>query len=178
MESAFLLTMSVENIVEQYLNEGLTEEHKVLMNVLMDKLELGEITFHEYQEFSANWRLLELRERLEKEELNSIKLLEYEKTEENDETHDAVMHGEVESVIHGVVEFVMCQDIANGDWKNQLKVKKKCHFEVQFHNGNGKPAKMTWTIEKVPNGRVFDGGGDWLLHRKGRRMKRGLLRVW
>ena len=60
MESAFLLTMSVENIVEQYLNEGLTEEYKVLMNVLMDKLELGEITFHEYQEFSANWRLLEL----------------------------------------------------------------------------------------------------------------------
>ena len=48
--------MSVENIVEQYLNEGLTEEYKVLMNVLMDKLELGEITFHEYQEFSANWR--------------------------------------------------------------------------------------------------------------------------
>ena len=36
--------MSVENIVEQYLNEGFTEEYKVLMNVLMDKLELGEIT--------------------------------------------------------------------------------------------------------------------------------------
>ena len=147
--------MSVENIVKQYLNEGLSEEHKVLMNVLMDKLEVGEITFHEYQEVSANWRLSELRERLEKEELKSIKLLEYEKTEENAETHDAVMHGEVEIVIHWVVEFVMCQDFANGDWKNQLKVR----------NGNGKPAKMTWTIEKVPNGMVFDGGGDWLVHR-------------
>ena len=80
MESAFLLTMSVENIVEQYLNEGLTEEYKVLMNVLMDKLELGEITFNEYQEFSVNLRLLELRKRLAKEELSSIKFLEYKKT--------------------------------------------------------------------------------------------------
>ena len=74
MESAFLLTMSVENIVEQYLNEGLTEEYKVLMNVLMDKLELGEITFHEYQEFSVNWRLLELRKRLEKEEVETANM--------------------------------------------------------------------------------------------------------
>ena len=176
MESAFLLTMSVENIVEQYLNEGFTEEYKVLMNVLMDKLELGEITFHEYQELSVNWRLLELRKRLEKEKLSSIKLLGYKKTEENDETHDGVMHGEVDSVIHGVV--AMCQDIANGDWKNQLKAKKKCLSEVQFYNGKVKPAKMTWTIEKVPNGRVFDGGGNWLLQRQRRRMKRGLLRVW
>ena len=62
--------MSVENIVEQYLNEGLTEEYKVLMNVLMDKLELGEITFHEYQESSANWRLIELKKRLEEEEFS------------------------------------------------------------------------------------------------------------
>ena len=52
----------------------------MLMNVLMDKLELEEITFHEYQEFSANWRLLELRKRLEKEKLSSIKLLGYKKS--------------------------------------------------------------------------------------------------
>ena len=60
----------MENINGKILNEGLSEENKVLMNVLNDKLEVEEITFHEYQESSANWRLIELKKRLEEEEFS------------------------------------------------------------------------------------------------------------
>ena len=61
MESAFLHTMSVE----QFLKEGWLEEYRILINVLRDKLEEGEITIQEYENISFYWRLKELRERLE-----------------------------------------------------------------------------------------------------------------
>ena len=68
MESAFLETMSIEKL----LKEGWSEKYRILINVLRDKLEEGEITIQEYRSISFNWRLKELRERLE-EEINSIK---------------------------------------------------------------------------------------------------------
>ena len=58
--------------IEKLLKEGWSEEHRILINVLRDKLEEGEITIQEYRSISFNWRLKELRERLE-EEINSIK---------------------------------------------------------------------------------------------------------
>ena len=53
--------------VEQLLKEGWSEEYRILINVLRDKLEEGEITIQEYENISFYWRLKELRERLEEE---------------------------------------------------------------------------------------------------------------
>ena len=146
MESAFLQTMSIEKL----LKEGWSEEYRILINVLRDKLEEGEITIQEYRSISFNWRLKELRERLE-EEINSIKsvnreesldvpdlykygVLEY-KSEAADKFKDAVIHEEVEKI--------MCSE-----------------FEVQMENGHVKTAGIIWTMGKVLTGSVFDGGGD------------------
>ena len=65
MESAFILTMNMENTVVQFLNEGWSEEYRIMINVLMDKLEEGEITLQEYEDISVYWRMTELTERLE-----------------------------------------------------------------------------------------------------------------
>ena len=48
MESAFLQTMSIEKL----LKEGWSEEYRKLINVLRDKLEEGDITIQEYENFS------------------------------------------------------------------------------------------------------------------------------
>ena len=94
--------------VEQLLKEGWSEEHRILINVLRDKLEEGDITIQEYENFSLYWRLKELKERLE-EEIKSIKsvdreesldvpdlykygVLEYKKSEEADKFKDAVIN--------------------------------------------------------------------------------------
>ena len=148
MESAFLQTMSIEKL----LKEGWSEEYRVLINVLRDKLEEGEITIQEYRSISFNWRLKELRERLE-EEINSIKsvyreesldvpnlykygVLEYKKSEGADDVKEAV--------IHRKVERILCSE-----------------FEVQLDNGHQKTAGIIWTMGKVLTGSVFDGGGDY-----------------
>ena len=34
---AFILTMNMENTVVQFLNEGWSEEYRIMINVLMDK---------------------------------------------------------------------------------------------------------------------------------------------
>ena len=122
MESAFLQTMSIEKL----LKEGWSEEYRILINVLRDKLEEGEITIQEYRSISFNWRLKELRERLE-EEINSIKsvhreesldvpdlykygVLEY-KSEAADKFKDAVIDEELEKIMcpefvkYGVLEY-------------------------------------------------------------------------
>ena len=65
MKSAFILTMNMENTVVQFLNKGWSEEYRIMINVLMDKLEEGEITLQEYEDISVYWRMTELTERLE-----------------------------------------------------------------------------------------------------------------
>ena len=112
MESAFILTMNMENTVVQFLNEGWSEEYRIMINVLMDKLEEGEITLQEYEDISVYWRMTELTERLEEEIFCSIKsmdrdesvdvpdlyeygVLEYNKSEKDNESEDAVIYGEV-----------------------------------------------------------------------------------
>ena len=95
--------------------------------MLRDKLEEGEITIQEYENFSLYWRLKELKERLE-EEIKSIKsvdreesldvpdlykygVLEYKKSEAADKFKDAVIHEELERILcpefvkYGVLEY-------------------------------------------------------------------------
>ena len=143
MESAFLQTMSIEKL----LKEGWSEEYRMLINVLRDKLKEGEITIQEYRSISFNWRLKELRERLE-EEINSIKSVY---REESLDVPDLYKYGVLEfkksegaddGVIHGKVERIMCSE-----------------FEVQLDNGHQKTAGIIWNMGKVLTGSVFDGGG-------------------
>ena len=166
MESAFILTMNMENTVVQFLNEGWSEEYRIMINVLMDKLEEGEITLQEYEDISVYWRMTELSERLQEEIFCSIKsmdrdesvdvpdlyeygVLEYKESERANESQDAVIHGEVESV--RCPQFVIAEAKERG---------RLCQTEVQLHNGDVKTAKRIWTMGKIPTGSVFDGGGD------------------
>ena len=68
--------MNMENTVVQFLNEGWSEEYRIMINVLMDKLEEGEITLQEYEDISVYWRMTELTERLEEEIFCSIKSMD------------------------------------------------------------------------------------------------------
>ena len=150
VESAFILTMSVENTVEKLLNQGWSEEYRIVINILMDKLEAGEITLQEYQDISVLWRLTELTERQEEEKFCLIEsmdreesldvpdlyedgVLEYKKIEKANKSQDAVIHEEVESVF------------AEAKEKRRL-----CQTGVQLHNGEVKTPKMIWTMGKVP----------------------------
>ena len=91
-------------------------------------------------------------------------MLEYNKSEKDNESQDAVIYGEVESV--GCPELV----IADAKEKGRL---------CQTGDGDGddvsdvKTAKMIWTMRKEPTGSVFDGGGYLVLDRKGE-----LISVW
>ena len=179
MESAFLQTMSIEKL----LKEGWSEEYRILINVLRDKLEEGEITIQEYRSISFNWRLKELRERLE-EEINSIKsvyreesldvpnlykygVLEYKNSEAADKFKDAVIHEELEKIMcpefvkYGVLEYNKSEGA--DDVKDAVEVERiMCsEFEVQMENGHVKTAGIIWTMGKVLTGSVFDGGGDY-----------------
>ena len=170
--------MSVENTVEKLLNQGWSEEYRIVINILMDKLEAGEITLQEYQDISVLWRLTELTERQEEEKFCLIEsmdreesldvpdlyedgVLEYKKIEKANKSQDAVIHEEVESVF------------AEAKEKRRL-----CQTGVQLHNGEVKTPKMIWTMGKVPTGSVFDGGGDLVLDRQGDTLKRGICSVW
>ena len=177
--------MSVENTVEKLLNQGWSEEYRIVINILMDKLEAGEITLQEYQDISVLWRLTELTERQEEEKFCLIEsmdreesldvpdlyedgVLEYKKIEKANESQDAVIYGEVESV--------RCPEFVIADAKGRL-----CQTEVQLYNDGDdvtdvKTAKMIWTMGKVATGSVFDGGGDLVLDRD--MLKRGLISVW
>ena len=177
MESAFLQTMSIEKL----LKEGWSEEYRVLINVLRNKLEEGEITIQEYRSISFNWRLKELRERLE-EEINSIKsvyreesldvpdlykygVLEYKKSEAADKFKDAVIHEELcpEFVKYGVLEYNKSEgadDVKDAVIHGEVERIMCSEFEVQMENGQVKTAGIIWTMEKVLTGSVFDGGGD------------------
>ena len=181
VESAFILTMNMENTVVKFLNERWSEEYRIVINVLMDKLEEGEITVQEYQDISVYWRLTELTERLEESmksmdrdesvvvpDLYEDGVLEYKKNEKANESQDAVIYGEVESV--------RCPEFVIADAKGRL-----CQTEVQLYNGDDLPdvktAKMIWTMGKVATGSVFDGGGgDLVLDRD--MLKRGLISGW
>ena len=186
VESAFILTMNMENTVVKFLNERWSEEYRIVINVLMDKLEEGEITVQEYQDISVYWRLTELTERLEEEIFYSMKsmdrdesavvpdlyedgVLEYKKIEKANESQDAVIYGEVESV--------RCPEFVIADAKGRL-----CQTEVQLYNDGDdvpdvKTAKMIWTMGKIATGSVFDGGGgDLVLDRD--MLKRGLISGW
>ena len=183
MESAFILTMRVENTVEQLLNQGWSEEFRIVVNILMDKLEAGEITLQEYQDISVLWRLTELAERQEEEKFCLIEsmdregsldvpdlykygVLKYKKSEKANESQDEVIHEEVESV--------RCPVLVFADVKEKRRL---CQTEVHLHNGDVKTAKMIWTMGKVPTGSVFDGGGDLVLDRQGDILKRGICSV-
>ena len=180
MESAFLQTMSIEKL----LKEGWSEEYRVLINVLRDKLEEGEITIQEYRSISFNWRLKELRERLE-EEINSIKsvnreesldvpdlykygVLEY-KSEAADKFKDAVIDEELEKIMcpefvkYGVLEYKKSEgadDVKDVVIHGKVERIMCSEFEVQLDNGHQKTAGIIWTMGKVLTGSVFDGGGD------------------
>ena len=177
MESAFLQTMSIEKL----LKEGWSEEYRKLINVLRDKLEEGEITIQEYRSISFNWRLKELRERLE-EEINSIKsvyreesldvpdlykygVLEYKKSEAADKFKDAVIHEELcpEFVKYGVLEYNKSEgadDVKDAVIHGQVERIMCSEFEVQLEKGHVRTAGIIWTMGKVLTGSVFDGGGD------------------
>ena len=178
MESAFLQTMSIEKL----LKEGWSEEYRILINVLRDKLEEGEITIQEYRSISFNWRLKELRERLE-EEINSIKsvyreesldvpnlykygVLEYKKSEAADKFKDAVIHEELEKIMcpefvkYGVLEYKKSEGADDGVIHGKVERIMCSEFEVQLDNGHQKTAGIIWTMGKVLTGSVFDGGGD------------------
>ena len=180
MESAFLQTMSIEKL----LKEGWSEEYRILINVLRDKLEEGEITIQEYRSISFNWRLKELRERLE-EEINSIKsvyreesldvpdlykygVLEY-KSEAADKFKDAVIDEELEKIMcpefvkYGVLEYKKSEgadDVKDAVIHGKVERIMCSEFEVQLDNGHQKTAGIIWTMGKVLTGSVFDGGGD------------------
>ena len=180
MESAFLQTMSIEKL----LKEGWSEEYRILINVLRDKLEEGEITIQEYRSISFNWRLKELRERLE-EEINSIKsvyreesldvpdlykygVLEY-KSEAADKFKDAVIDEELEKIMcpefvkYGVLEYKKSEgpdDVKDAGIQEEVEKIMCSEFEVQMENGHVKTAGIIWTMGKVLTGSVFDGGGD------------------
>ena len=182
MESAFILTMRVENTVEQLLNQGWSEEFRIVVNILMDKLEAGEITLQEYQDISVLWKLTELTERQEEEncliesmdregsldvpDLYKYGVLEIKKSKKATESQDAV--------IHQVVESVRCSDFVFAEAKEKRRL---CQTEVQLLNGDMKTAKMIWTMGKVPTGSVFDGGGGLVLDRQGDILKRGICSV-
>ena len=179
MESAFLQTMSIEKL----LKEGWSEEYRILINVLRDKLEEGEITIQEYRSISFNWRLKELRERLE-EEINSIKsvnreesldvpdlykygVLEY-KSEAADKFKDAVIDEELEKIMcpefvkYGVLEYKKSEgpdDVKDAGIQEEVEKIMCSEFEVQMENGHVKTAGIIWTMGKVLTGSVFDGGG-------------------
>ena len=181
MESAFLQTMSIEKL----LKEGWSEEYRKLINVLRDKLEEGEITIQEYRSISFNWRLKELRERLE-EEINSIKsvyreesldvpdlykygVLEYKKSEAADKFKDAVINEELEKIMcpefvkYGVLEYKKSEgpdDVKDAGIQEEVEKIMCSEFEVQMENGHVKTAGIILTLEKVLTGSVFDGGGD------------------
>ena len=180
MESAFLQTMSIEKL----LKEGWSEEYRTLINVLRDKLEEGEITIQEYRSISFNWRLKELRERLE-EEINSIKsvyreesldvpdlykygVLEY-KSEAADKFKDAVIHEELERILcpefvkYGVLEYNKSEgadDVKDAVIHGEVERIMCSEYEVQMENGHVKTAGIIWTMGKVLTGSVFDGGGE------------------
>ena len=177
MESAFLQTMSIEKL----LKEGWSEEYRILINVLRDKLEEGEITIQEYRSISFNWRLKELRERLE-EEINSIKsvyreesldvpdlykygVLEYKKSEAADKFKDAVIDEELEKIMcpefvkYGVLEYKKSEGADDGVIHGKVERIMCSEFEVQLDNGHQKTAGIIWTMGKVLTGSVFDGGG-------------------
>ena len=169
--------------VEQLLKEGWSEEHRILINVLRDKLEEGEITIQEYRSISFNWRLKELRERLE-EEINSIKsvnreesldvpdlykygVLEY-KSEAADKFKDAVIDEELEKIMcpefvkYGVLEYKKSEgpdDVKDAGIQEEVEKIMCSEFEVQMENGHVKTAGIIWTMGKVLTGSVFDGGG-------------------
>ena len=167
--------------VEQLLKEGWSEEYRILINVLRDKLEEGEITIQEYRSISFNWRLKELRERLE-EEINSIKsvyreesldvpdlykygVLEYKKSEAADKFKDAVIHEELcpEFVKYGVLEYNKSEgadDVKDAVIHGQVERIMCSEFEVQLEKGHVRTAGIIWTMGKVLTGSVFDGGGD------------------
>ena len=181
MESAFLQTMSIEKL----LKEGWSEEYSILINVLRDKLEEGEITIQEYRSISFNWRLKELRERLE-EEINSIKsvyreesldvpnlykygVLEYKNSEAADKFKDAVINEELEKIMcpefvkYGVLEYKKSEgpdDVKDAGIQEEVEKIMCSEFEVQMENGHVKTAGIIWTMGKVLTGSVFDGGGD------------------
>ena len=181
MESAFLQTMSIEKL----LKEGWSEEYRILINVLRDKLEEGEITIQEYRSISFNWRLKELRQRLE-EEINSIKsvnreesldvpdlykygVLEY-KSEAADKFKDAVIDEELEKIMcpefvkYGVLEYKKSEgpdDVKDAGIQEEVEKIMCSEFEVQMENGHVKTAGIIWTMGKVLTGSVFDGGGDY-----------------
>ena len=181
MESAFLQTMSIEKL----LKEGWSQEYRKLINVLRDKLEEGEITIQEYRGISFNWRLKELRERLE-EEIKSIKsvyreesldvpvlykygVLEYKKSEGTDKLKDAVIHEELERIMcpefvkYGVLEFKKSEgadDIKDAVIHGEVERIMCSEFEVQLENGHVNTAGIIWTMGKVLTGSVFDGGGE------------------
>ena len=180
MESAFLQTMSIEKL----LKEGWSEEYRILINVLRDKLEEGEITIQEYRSISFNWRLKELRQRLE-EEINSIKsvnreesldvpdlykygVLEYKKSEAADKFKDAVIDEELEKIMcpefvkYGVLEYNKSEgadDVKDAVIHGEVEKIMCSEFEVQMENGHVKTAGIIWTMGKVLTGSVFDGGG-------------------
>ena len=181
MESAFLQTMSIEKL----LKEGWSEEHRILINVLRDKLEEGEITIQEYRSISFNWRLKELKERLE-EEIKSIKsvdreesldvpdlykygVLEFKKSEGDDKFKDAVINEELEKIMcpefvkYGVLEYKKSEgadDVKEAVIHRKVERILCSEFEVQLDNGHQKTAGIIWTMGKVLTGSVFDGGGD------------------
>ena len=170
--------------VEQLLKEGWSEEHRILINVLRDKLEEGEITIQEYRSISFNWRLKELRERLE-EEINSIKsvnreesldvpdlykygVLEY-KSEAAEKFKDAVIDEELEKIMcpefvkYGVLEYKKSEgpdDVKDAGIQEEVEKIMCSEFEVQMENGQVKTAGIIWTMGKVLTGSVFDGGGE------------------
>ena len=181
MESAFLQTMSIEKL----LKEGWSEEHRILINVLRDKLEEGEITIQEYENFSLYWRLKELKERLE-EEIKSIKsvdreesldvpdlykygVLEFKKSEGDDKFKDAVINEELEKIMcpefvkYGVLEYKKSEgadDVKEAVIHRKVERILCSEFEVQLENGHVRTAGIIWTMGKVLTGSVFDGGGD------------------
>ena len=170
--------------VEQLLKEGWSEEHRILINVLRDKLEEGEITIQEYENFSLYWRLKELKERLE-EEIKSIKsvdreesldvpdlykygVLEFKKSEKADKFKDAVINEELEKIMcpefvkYGVLEYKKSEgadDVKEAVIHRKVERILCSEFEVQLDNGHQKTAGIIWTMGKVLTGSVFDGGG-------------------
>ena len=171
--------------VEKLLKEGWSEEHRILINVLRDKLEEGDITIQEYENFSLYLRLKELKERLE-EEIKSIKsvdreesldvpdlykygVLEYKNSEAADKFKDAVINEELEKIMspefvkYGVLEYKKSEgpdDVKDAGIQEEVEKIMCSEFEVQMENGHVKTAGIIWTMEKVLTGSVFDGGGD------------------
>ena len=170
--------------VEQLLKEGWSEEHRILINVLRDKLEEGDITIQEYENFSLYWRLKELKERLE-EEIKSIKSVD---REENLDVPDLYKYGVLEfkksegaddGVIHGKVERIMCSDAVINEELEKIMCPEFVKYGVlEYKKSEGpddvKDAGIQEEVEKImcsefevqmENGHVKTAGIIWTMEK-------------